>query len=203
MRAEAGLASRARKIKTSATTQPLMIVDNENVPFEFYREFEQLVRNSTLRGRAGTIVLSSDWATLHTWATFRSLDPNVSPQLLAKARSPHELFAKILGAIEPAPMPSSLPQALKHPGPGHWWWLCFCDTDKPENHQFLGVTVVEGTTLREAMELATSLGINPGGRVASVACTRFVPAPRWRNRLLTREEVIAAGNDMEAAEKIG
>lgn len=92
---------------------------------------------------------------------------------------------------------NGLPPRLQHPGPGRWWWLCFCDADKPEGNQFLGVAVVEGATLGDAIALTGALGINPGGKVASVACTRFVPAAAWRNRLLTRQEVVAAGNEME------
>ena len=96
-------------------------------------------------------------------------------------------------------MTQALPQGLRHPGPGRWWWLCFVDGAKAEGEQFLGVAVVEGATLRDAIELAGALGINPGGKVASVACTRFVPAAKWRNRVLTREEVVEAGDEMEAA----
>jgi hypothetical protein len=36
-----------------------------------------------------------------------------------------------------------------------------------------------------------------------VACTRFVPGEAWRNRLLTRVEVIAAGNSMEPSPREG
>lgn len=102
-------------------------------------------------------------------------------------------------AVDPHPVTASLPQALEHPGPGRWWWLCFCDDAKPEGEQFLGVVVVEGATLGDAIARTSALGINPGGKVGSVACTRFVPAAKWRNQVLTRQEVIKAGDEMEAA----
>ena len=106
-------------------------------------------------------------------------------------------FADVLASVDARPLASAVPQNMKHPGPGRWWWLSFCDSFKPEGQQCLGVAVVEGKTLREAIEAAEDLGIHPGGRVASVACTAFLPAAVWRNRLLSREEVIAAGNSME------
>jgi len=178
-----------------------MQVINQNVPFEFYQEFAELVRNSSLQVKAGTIVLSTDWATMDASATIRDLNPGSPPKLLGHGRTANGLFTLVLAAIEPALMPSVVPQTLDHPGPGRWWWLCFLDPGKPEGEQFLGVAVVEGRTLRDAMDFAAKLGIKPGGRVASVACTRYVPNARWRCRLLTRTEVIAAGNDMEAAEQ--
>ena len=177
-----------------------MQVINENVPFEFYQEFAELVRNSTLRAKAGTIVLSTDWATMDASATIRDLAPGDPPRLLGHGRTANGLFTVVLAAIEPAPMPSVVPQTLEHPGPGRWWWLCFLDPGKPEGEQFLGVAVVEGHTLRDALEVTRALGINPGGQVASVACTRYVPGTTWRNRLLSREELIAAGNSMERQE---
>lgn len=92
----------------------------------------------------------------------------------------------------------TLPEQSSHPGPGRWWWFSFYDPTKAEGSQFLGVAIVEGAGLRDAIDRARTLGINPGGRVASVACTRFVPVAKWRNRLLSFPEAHAAGEDLEA-----
>jgi hypothetical protein len=73
------------------------------------------------------------------------------------------------------------------------------DTAEPEGQQFRGVAVVEGSTFKEAIERVAALRIYPGGAVASVPCTNFVPASRWRNRLLTRPDVIAARREMGRA----
>ena len=54
--------------------------------------------------------------------------------------------------MDARPLASAVPQNMKHPGPGRWWWLSFCDSFKPEGQQCLGVAVVEGKTLREAIE---------------------------------------------------
>jgi hypothetical protein len=174
-----------------------MQVFNQSVPVEFFDAFAQLVRNSTLHAKAGTITLSTDWATMELCASFTEGGAG-SAKPVGRGATPNGLFALALASIDARPMPSAVPQNMKHPGPGLWWWLSFCDSFKPEGQQFLGVAIVEGKTLRAAIETAEALGIHPGGRVASVACTLFVPAAAWRNRLLSREEVIAAGNSMEA-----
>ena len=174
-----------------------MQVFNQSVPVECQEAFSELVRNSTLLARAGTITLFTDWATMELCAAFTP-DGATTAKLVGHGTSANSLFAQVLSAIDARPLPSAVPQNMKPPGPGRWWWLSFCDSFKPEGEQFLGVAIVEGKTLREAIETAEALGVHPGGRVASVACTLFVPASVWRNRLLSREEVIAAGNTMES-----
>jgi hypothetical protein len=74
-----------------------------------------------------------------------------------------------------------------------WWWLSFADESPPEGRGFLGVAIVEGHGVASAAERAHELGINPGGAVQG---TRLigdgVPAPEFRNRLLSREDLMAA-----------
>ena len=174
-----------------------MQVLNQSVPVEFHQAFSELVRNSTLAAKGGTIALSTDWATMALCAAFTAVGA-AAAKPVGRGSTPSGLFAQVLASIDARPMPSAVPQNMKHPGPDCWWWLSFSDSFKPEGQQCLGVAIVEGRTLREAIETAEALGIHPGGRVASVACTAFVPAAVWRNRLLSREEVVAAGDSMEA-----
>jgi hypothetical protein len=174
-----------------------MYVFNQGVSLDFYGDFSELVGKSTLHSKPGTITLFRDAATGEAYAAFTPPEPNAPARPVGRGSSPSRLFVQVLAAIEPHPVASTVPDGMRHPGPGRWWWLCFCDSFKPEGQQFLGVAVVEGRTLRDAIERTQALGINPGGRVASVACTLFVPGTAWRDRLLSRDEVLAAGNSME------
>ena len=71
------------------------------------------------------------------------------------------------------------------------WWLSFCDGDRPEGQQFLGVSVVDGFNLASAAANAHRLGCNPGGEVMGIEAPEdmihMVPES-YRNRLLTRSE---------------
>ena len=65
-----------------------------------------------------------------------------------------------------------------------WWWLSFADDDG-----FLGVAVVTGFGLADAVSTAHRLGINPGGSVQIIELApEYVPPESYRNRLLTKEE---------------
>lgn len=177
-----------------------MHIYNQNAALSFCRAFEELVHNSTLHGKPGAIVLTMDWATLEGCASFRPHDNGSPSQPAGRGKTPFDLFVRVLSTVDSFHLVPALPPTLEHPGPGRWWWLWFVDTAKPKAEQLLGVAIVEGATLRDAVRRAGELGINPGGKVASVACTRHVPRTRWRNRLLTRQEVVAAGDDMEGPE---
>ena len=87
----------------------------------------------------------------------------------------------------------------RHPGPGRWWWLSFCDESRPKGRQFLGVAVVEADHLPGAIEQAWRLKINPGGQVASYMLIDRVPVAKWRNRLLSRPECEQAQAEAEKA----
>jgi len=75
-----------------------------------------------------------------------------------------------------------------------WWWLSFSDESPPQGRGFLGVAIVEGHGVASAAERAHGLKINPGG---SVRGTKLIgdgiPAPQFRNKLLSREQLSAAG----------
>lgn len=76
-----------------------------------------------------------------------------------------------------------------HPRHG-LWWLSFTDPARPLGSQFLGVAIVEAIGHSDAVTKAWTLGVNPGGEVASFGDPLSLDAiaPEWRNRLLTREE---------------
>lgn len=90
------------------------------------------------------------------------------------------------------------------------FWLSFCDTDKPEGTQFLGVAIVEvlppftprrsplhakDNAFACALERSHAIGVNPGGEVGSME----IPAAheeRMRphlDRLITRAELEELG----------
>jgi hypothetical protein len=177
-----------------------MYVLNHSAPADFHRAFVDLLENSPLHGRAGTITLFTDGVSPEPYAAFTP--PALGqPRSLGRAPTPEDLFIRVVKAFERHPdTPSApVPDGTHHPGPGRWWWLCFVDPKLPEGTQFRGVAVVEGSTLRGAIERVAALQIYPGGKVASVPCTAYVPAGRWRDRLLTRPDVIAARSDLVRA----
>lgn len=73
------------------------------------------------------------------------------------------------------------------------WWLSFCDTDKPEGQEFLGVIVVEDLGPMHAISKTYDLGINPGGRVMIVQVQPSSIKPEHLNRLLAMEELLEMG----------
>ena len=77
-----------------------------------------------------------------------------------------------------------------------YWWLSFVDPERPEGKRFLGGTIVAARDEKGAIEEAWRRGVNPGGEVMIVA----IPAgklskmrPDWFNRLVSEEEIEAAG----------
>jgi hypothetical protein len=78
--------------------------------------------------------------------------------------------------------------------PEKWFWISFADPDKPEGDQFLGVVVVQGGGMQEAIQNAWSMGINPGGQVmAFELLDDEVPDEQYRRRLMSKEELEEAG----------
>ncbi len=82
--------------------------------------------------------------------------------------------------------------ALEDDSPMLWWWLSFCDTERPEGTQFLGAALVRARNAATAMLEAHAQGCNPGGSIAMWEIPDEVPVaecPEWVNRLMSREEV--------------
>lgn len=73
-----------------------------------------------------------------------------------------------------------------------WWWLSFCDRSRPSGSQFIGVAIVEGTDLLDAIRAASHLsddcGCNIGVEVSGGELPDITPVPEAdRNRLLSRD----------------
>lgn len=75
------------------------------------------------------------------------------------------------------------------------FWLSFADPDLPKGSQFLGAIVIQAFSFPEAVALTHTMGINPGGEIASIECER-VPPGRYHNRLLTKEDISAMEDEM-------
>lgn len=77
-----------------------------------------------------------------------------------------------------------------------WVWASFCDPDRPEGQQFLGVVIAPGSADMPAMFLSSlhMAGLNPGGEVSMMQFPSGeideIPAD-CRMRLLNREEAEA------------
>ena len=77
-----------------------------------------------------------------------------------------------------------------------WWWLSFADGHRPRGKQFLGVVMVSGETIGDAIQEAWRRNINPGGEVQGI-CLDEVEAPAaWRNRLLTKKQTKEADHSL-------
>lgn len=86
-------------------------------------------------------------------------------------------------------------------GKRHWVWLSFCDPTLPDGEQFIGVAVVRGANVLQAVNNAWRLGANPGGEVlGSPMPRRAVPPKPLRNRLLTDPKELAEAGAMEPDE---
>jgi|SRR5689334_6400399 len=101
-----------------------------------------------------------------------------------------------------------------------WFWLSFVDPRRASDQQHLGVAIVEVTAddpvpamgltpeqlagkpekaraFLAAVLKARKLGIHPGGEVKGIEVNP--PEEPFRNRLLTKEQVLASGLGVEDA----
>ncbi len=70
-----------------------------------------------------------------------------------------------------------------------WWWLSFCDPDRPEGEQFLGVALVQAEDEYGVAPAAWVAGCNPGGEIGMMRIPDKVPVPvEYQHRLLSRAE---------------
>lgn len=103
---------------------------------------------------------------------------------------PGEDRHRLNGAGRVMHIPWTAELGFYEPAPGDpLWWLSFCDPDRPEGSQFLGVAIVQAPVFDAAVTRSHAIGVNPGGQVAT--CGPIDPeviSPEWRNRLLTRDE---------------
>ena len=76
----------------------------------------------------------------------------------------------------------------------NWWWLSFCDPDRPAGDRFVGGCFVQGRDVGCAVRRAWQLGCNPDGEVAGLPFSDEAMdgiGPEWRERLLSDEDVDA------------
>lgn len=73
-------------------------------------------------------------------------------------------------------------------------WLSFCDTDKPQGQQFLGVIITKALDFRQAVADTWLLQINPGGEVSMYDIPDEIPIrPQIFDKLLSRQELEKEG----------
>lgn len=87
-------------------------------------------------------------------------------------------------------MSSSQPNTPNPYDPSGYFWLSFCDPDKPEGTQFVGACIIRGDNMIEAVQNAHRLGINPGGEVQGFEIPAVVSKSEWEghvNKLMSRE----------------
>ena len=82
--------------------------------------------------------------------------------------------------------------------PEAWWWLSFCDTEKPEGTQFLGGIFTKARGFISAVQKTHDLGINPGGEckgMGPIPDEHVTSSPKFRkhielaDRLLSRKDI--------------
>lgn len=73
-----------------------------------------------------------------------------------------------------------------------WWWLSFAG-----DGGFLGVVVVQGYGIVDAVSRSHELEANPGGEVQGLLIPlECVPPVQFRNRLLSKAEAVEAGGNV-------
>ncbi len=71
------------------------------------------------------------------------------------------------------------------------WWMSFCDPERQDGQQFLGVCIIEAPDLIQAMQKAWALGINPGGEIKALQVSGV--SAEYLDKLLSRAEIEASG----------
>lgn len=80
-----------------------------------------------------------------------------------------------------------------------YFYLSFCDPDRPVGEQFLGATVVEAADDRAALVESFRRGLNPGNCEVMMGQLDGLPDPdplNLLNRFATREEVYSVPHTM-------
>lgn len=72
-----------------------------------------------------------------------------------------------------------------------WFWMSFCDADKPEGSQLLGTCIIDAIDWMHAITRSHILGVNPGGEV-KLHPIHLEPneeiRPEYQRRLMPPEE---------------
>jgi hypothetical protein len=83
----------------------------------------------------------------------------------------------------------------------NWWWLSFCDLDKPEGERFLGVVIIQGTDLVNAAARAARKELNPGGEIKGAPIPVDLPTAftaEFCERLLNKFEAKRADHALRS-----
>ncbi len=84
------------------------------------------------------------------------------------------------------------------------WWLSFCDPDRPEGNQFLGIAIVLADDFLSACFLARLTGCNPGGEVMGAPLPDSLELDRTNmHRLLSRAEAEEIDRGWGLSRKLG
>lgn len=75
-----------------------------------------------------------------------------------------------------------------------WFYLSFADGRLPKGEQWLGASIVEGSSVSAAIQQARRLGINPGGEVLPIKI-EHLPPPYFRNRLIISDSELREMGD--------
>lgn len=70
-----------------------------------------------------------------------------------------------------------------------YWYISFCDPDRPEGEQFLGAAIVKAPSLHHAITVSHLTGCNPGGEAVVFGPIGGKLPPQWLFRVLTAAEV--------------
>lgn len=81
----------------------------------------------------------------------------------------------------------------------HFFWLSFCDPDRPEGSRFLGVSIVKANSFDEALGWASFLKCNPGGEVAGTTLDGPPVPVTYLGRLLSKADLAELEMVMENA----
>jgi len=78
-----------------------------------------------------------------------------------------------------------------------FFWMSFCDPDKPKGSQFLGACIVEALNVRDAIQVSWECGCNPGGEVKVIEIEKRFEAKVHQEdcyKLFDKRESIAWGH---------
>lgn len=77
-----------------------------------------------------------------------------------------------------------------------FWYMSFCDAERPEGQQFLGSCFVAAKTLSGALTASHRLKCNPGGEVKFYELPPGTRLPaKWLTRLLAKDELDRMDNE--------
>ena len=108
-------------------------------------------------------------------------------QAAATTEEEHEALRQEEEELRDASTDELLTEDMKKPEV--WWWLSFAS-----EKGFLGVVIMHGGGMAEAVQNAWSMNLNPGGEVQGVPIPEeHVPEAKYRRRLLSRAELKEAG----------